>query len=237
MKYDKKFRLGKPLEFCRVTQSFGVNYVDFYTKLGMKGHNGIDFRINREMPVLATHDGKVIRAGEQGGYGINVYLRTHDSLWDTVYGHLKDVTVKAGDDVKKGDVIGHADNTGKYTTGDHLHFGLRPVLFTANNGYNGWIDPEPFLESGWDKYPVDKFYGRKRNWLIEFQVRFKNSWLQRRLINKYKRIPPLLTGKEVNAIVYGGWGADEVLNETLKPIWFFLKKDEYKEGKKPPLRL
>lgn len=164
-------------------------------------------------------------------------LRSNDNLWDTIYGHLKSVCVEKNEQVKAGDLIGYADNTGKYTTGSHLHFGLRPVLFKPDNGYNGWIDPEPYFIKGWDNFPVDDFYGQKRNWFAEYTVRFKNSWLQRRLINKYHRIPPLLSSRETNAIIYGGWGADEALNPCLTPIWYFLKKSEFQEGKKPPIRL
>jgi murein DD-endopeptidase MepM/ murein hydrolase activator NlpD len=211
--------------------------VDFYKNLGLLGHNGIDLSAPIGTPVYATHDGTIIQADEKMGYGISVMIRTNDSLFDTIYGHLEKVAVKKNDKVRGGDLIGYADNTGKYTTGSHLHFGLRPVNYKVNNGYNGWIDPEPYMEKGWQNLPVDNYYGRERNWLAEYTTRFKNSWLQRQLINKYHRVPPLLSGRETNAIVYGGWGADEALNPVLTPIWYFLKKSEFQEGKKPPIRL
>lgn len=62
----------------------------------------------------------------------------------------------SGIQIKRGDLLGYADNTG-LSTGDHLHFGLKPVLsaneapFTwttvnPNNGYLGAIDPTPYLD-------------------------------------------------------------------------------------------
>jgi len=56
---------------------------------------------------------------------VAVYLLDETIHFQTVYYHLKSVNCSTGDYVKAGDIIGYADNTGKMTTGDHLHFGLK----------------------------------------------------------------------------------------------------------------
>jgi murein DD-endopeptidase MepM/ murein hydrolase activator NlpD len=130
--------------FNLISQEFGRNDVPFYAQLGLKGHNGIDFIAPSGTEVFAAHDGKITKAYDTTnssttiGYGVWI---THIEGWQTVYFHLKDVLVKVGDMVKAGDLIGHADNTGKYTTGSHLHFGLYPANPDKGNGYDGAIDP------------------------------------------------------------------------------------------------
>lgn len=52
-------KLRLPIEQVKVNQPFGVNFVNFYQKLGMKGHNGIDFSAKDETPVYASHDGVI----------------------------------------------------------------------------------------------------------------------------------------------------------------------------------
>jgi hypothetical protein len=46
-----------------------------------------------------------------------------------------------------------------------------------------------------------------------------------------------LRSEEVNALIYGGWGFDEVLNPALRPIWALLKKDEWLKTKKVPFNI
>lgn len=143
-----KKRDGAGNNFNLITQLFGENLADFYAKLGMKAHNGIDFIAPMGTPVYAAHDGEVFKTLDKSnssptaGYG--VYVR-HVEGWWTLYFHLLDVTVKVDDKVKAGDLIGHADNTGQYTTGSHLHFGLYPAVRDNNNGYGGAIDPFPYF--------------------------------------------------------------------------------------------
>jgi len=139
-----------------VTQPFGVNFVDFYKKLGLKGHNGVDFRAKRGAQIIAAHNGEVSAAGTDSSGGVYIELITNKSGpgFKTIYYHLKDKNVIKGDKVKEGQVIGTANNTGKYTTGDHLHFGLKPlkrlsdgtfVNLEQGNGYAGSIDPGPYF--------------------------------------------------------------------------------------------
>ena len=138
----------KPL----ITSRFGMRFhpVDKRDKM----HNGID--------LTATNDGKTghvdsIRAHTGGtvdavGYGDTVgnYINIRVSP-DTVmvYRHLRDKpTLKKGQTVKKGDIIGCMGKTGK-AAGAHLHWGIK------RNGE--WIDPEPYLDKGYPWEPDVKY--------------------------------------------------------------------------------
>jgi murein DD-endopeptidase MepM/ murein hydrolase activator NlpD len=133
--------------------------------------------------------------------------------------------------------MGLSDNTGIYTTGDHLHFGFRRLPFNQNNGYTGWEDPTPYLDKNFYNLPIDERYGRAKDWTSEFILRFKNPWVHKRLIRWYNRHPLSLTSREVNSIVYGGWGFDEAVNPILINNIYFLTKVEFREGKKPFCRM
>ena len=131
-----------------ITQGFGENAVSFYAQLGLKGHNGIDYVAPKRTKIYAAHDGKITKTYDIGnssrtiGYGVWI---TNAEGWQTVYYHLDEVLVKVDDEVKAGDLIAYSDNTGEYTTGDHLHFGLYPAKPDLENGYNGAIDPTEFF--------------------------------------------------------------------------------------------
>ena len=93
-------------------------------------HTGIDLAHNNRTPVLAAADGAVLEAGlavpgkPEQSYGMTVLIG-HDTKLSTRYAHL-DVgawgpTVKPGDRVKRGQIIGYIGMTG-ITSGPHLHF-------------------------------------------------------------------------------------------------------------------
>lgn len=83
-------------------------------------HKGIDIANNLYTPVSASASGIVIFAGWQGGYGKKIVIY-HMDKFTTVYGHLNEILVNAGDTVKQGQVIGKMGSTG-YSTGPHLHY-------------------------------------------------------------------------------------------------------------------
>jgi murein DD-endopeptidase MepM/ murein hydrolase activator NlpD len=100
----------------------GVVYSLFGVRWGQM-HSGLDISANAGTPVLAGRDGTVEWAGRKGGYGNLVVLR-HSDDYETYYGHLSVISVKAGDKVAKGKKIGLVGSTGK-STGPHLHFEVR----------------------------------------------------------------------------------------------------------------
>ncbi|MCL0101301.1 M23 family metallopeptidase [Peptococcaceae bacterium] len=83
-------------------------------------HTGVDFGAPYGSAVVAAEDGKVIRAGWHGGYGLCIDI-SHGNGMVTRYAHLSRIKVKVGDQVQKRQVIGAVGNTGN-STGPHLHF-------------------------------------------------------------------------------------------------------------------
>ncbi|MDD5623251.1 MAG: peptidoglycan DD-metalloendopeptidase family protein [Candidatus Peribacteraceae bacterium] len=109
--------LQKPCSsICFVTQYFNPN------------HYALDLQEKGGGPIYAAEAGTVIRAdyGWQGGYG-NVIEIDHGNGLVTLYGHNKELYVKAGDTVERGQLISWMGNTGLVygATGIHLHFEVR----------------------------------------------------------------------------------------------------------------
>jgi murein DD-endopeptidase MepM/ murein hydrolase activator NlpD len=85
-------------------------------------HTGIDISADRGQPVYATADGTVDSAGWNGDYG-NMVVINHRFGLVTRYGHLATYSVRPGEHVTRGQVIGQIGSTGR-TTGPHLHYEL-----------------------------------------------------------------------------------------------------------------
>lgn len=169
-----KLELIYPINDPIITQKFGGN-AEFYSDPkygGIQGHNGIDFLTYHGQPVYATHDGLAsYQVDSSGGHGVVIYSKdkhpylTDEVYFKTIYWHLCDpvaepkyatkVSTSGLTEVSTGDIIGYADNTGA-STGDHLHFGLKPCTkdedkmiwynVEQKNGYNGSIDPMPYFD-------------------------------------------------------------------------------------------
>jgi len=95
----------------------------------VRPHAGVDFGLPFRVPVLASSSGIVSHAGvnprlgRTGGYGEYVVI-DHGSGYQTLYGHLDSVSVRVGQYVKVGEVVGRNGSTGN-STGPHLHFEVR----------------------------------------------------------------------------------------------------------------
>lgn len=91
-------------------------------------HEGIDIVVPHGSPVFAAADGIVYLVRRGGATGYTYVLIGHRDGYATLYGHLSDVSVSAGDEVDKGQQIGLSgatpgtDGAGPMTTGPHLHF-------------------------------------------------------------------------------------------------------------------
>jgi murein DD-endopeptidase MepM/ murein hydrolase activator NlpD len=109
-------------DFRRISDYYGSRRDPFNGKIRM--HYGMDFTGPVGTDIYATGDGKVVRAEyNPHGYGNEVII-DHGFGFKTVYAHLKKITVKKGQKVKRGDVIGKLGNTGR-STGPHLHYEVR----------------------------------------------------------------------------------------------------------------
>ena len=83
-------------------------------------HAGIDLSANRGTPIKATADGTVRSAAYQGNYG-NAVVLDHGFGLATRYGHMSGFRVRAGQKVRRGEVIGYVGSTGRATSA-HLHY-------------------------------------------------------------------------------------------------------------------
>ena len=93
---------------------------DPFTKI-RKFHAGMDFSAKTGTPIYATGDGVVERADNTAsGYGNHIVIR-HGFGYETLYGHLSKYKVRAGQRVKRGDVIGYVGSTGR-SEAPHLHY-------------------------------------------------------------------------------------------------------------------
>ncbi len=89
-----------------------------------KFHKGIDFTAPKGTPIIATGNGTIIKVEKRlFGYGKNVVI-DHGFGYTTLYAHMKDIEVKKGERVTKGQVIGTVGSTGT-STAPHLHYEVR----------------------------------------------------------------------------------------------------------------
>ncbi len=134
-------RLQHPLPGARITQRFG-EHPEAYAAFGLNGHEGLDFSTQIGTPVRAAHAGRVTRAVDENGYGLYVAITT-DTM-RTVYAHLSEAQVAGDSQVVAGQIIGLSGSSGN-STGPHLHFGVCPLPRDWDNGYEGYVDPGPYL--------------------------------------------------------------------------------------------
>ncbi len=90
---------------------------------GYEFHTGVDVEARYGEPVRATADGTVVFAAYRSGYGRLVIL-DHGNGITTFYGHLSRITVRPGQSVKRGHIVGRAGSTGR-STGPHVHYEVR----------------------------------------------------------------------------------------------------------------
>jgi murein DD-endopeptidase MepM/ murein hydrolase activator NlpD len=86
-------------------------------------HHGVDLYCPSNTPLIAVADGTVIDARKWVSYG-NMIMIEHAGGVVSCYAHMKSFSVKVGQVVKQGQMIGYSDSTG-WSTGPHLHFELR----------------------------------------------------------------------------------------------------------------
>jgi len=126
---DVKYRLGDGFKFREIHPVYGTPRM----------HYGQDFSVPYGTDVYATGDGTVIESGwNSGGFG-NYIVIDHGYGLQSTYGHLSQIKVSKGTNVKRGDLIGLSGNTGT-SSGPHLHYQIdqfgehkNPVNFFNND--------------------------------------------------------------------------------------------------------
>jgi murein DD-endopeptidase MepM/ murein hydrolase activator NlpD len=110
-----------PLSGAQMTSSYGMR--DHPILRQRRRHTGVDLAAPTGTPVYATADGIIGRADWFSSYGLYVSI-DHGADLETRYAHLSRLAVGAGDQVRKGDLIGFVGSTGR-STGPHLHYEVR----------------------------------------------------------------------------------------------------------------
>jgi murein DD-endopeptidase MepM/ murein hydrolase activator NlpD len=111
--------LKSPLKFTRISSRFSFARRDPISRI-VRPHLGVDYAAPQGTPVVAVASGKVIFAGQRGGYG-NLVQLSHKRGYETMYAHLWHIVVRPGAQVNQGQLIGYVGQTG-YATGPHLDF-------------------------------------------------------------------------------------------------------------------
>jgi len=142
--------LGAPFrQRFGIAQLWGENpqvYSQFsYDGVPLRGHNGIDFLTPTGTDLLAIEDGVVSEAVYNDPSGFGHYIKVQHSWGESVYAHLNDISVAQGQAVRRGELIGHTDNTG-FSSGPHLHFSIRINPFDRTDGWGGYSDPLPYMD-------------------------------------------------------------------------------------------
>jgi murein DD-endopeptidase MepM/ murein hydrolase activator NlpD len=116
-----------------ISSSYGVRTSPFTGK--EQFHPGVDIAGAEKTPILAPARGTVAFAGKDGPLGMTVRIK-HDPIYETTYGHLQNASVKKGQQVERGEVIGYVGNSGR-STGHHLHYEI------TKNGKN--VNPLEYM--------------------------------------------------------------------------------------------
>ena len=246
-------------EQYKITQRFGESLLD-YSKFNLKAHNGLDIACFRGAGVYAPVDGLVVESTdgaipETGGYGNIVRVRVSDnvpnSYFETIFAHLLKTEVKVGDKVTEGTLLGLVDSTG-FSTGDHLHFGVRRLLRQSpkgtevsinylgeqyvipdyTNGYLGYIDPQVFLDTYQESlYAVDLRYGSPYSSIREalWALRYKEAYVRKEAAKAGFGVLQFEQIKK--AFVYGYWDRETVFSPAMFAVWSIMTKPEYLKRK------
>jgi murein DD-endopeptidase MepM/ murein hydrolase activator NlpD len=126
----------------RIISGYGMRYHPILKVRRM--HWGIDITATSGTPIYATADGKISFNGRKGGYGKTCMI-DHGYGYQTLYGHMKTITVRRGQEVKRGEIIGYVGSTG-LSQSPHVHYEViynEKKVNPVNYFYNDFT-PEEF---------------------------------------------------------------------------------------------
>ncbi|MFO8128635.1 MAG: M23 family metallopeptidase [Bacteroidales bacterium] len=120
----------------RIVSGYGMRFHPILKYRRM--HYGIDITAQYGTPIYATGDGIIKFSGRKGGYG-NTCIVDHGYGYQTLYGHMKNISVKRGQHVKRGEIIGYVGNSG-LSVAPHVHYEIiynkkkvNPVYYFYND--------------------------------------------------------------------------------------------------------
>ena len=131
-------------ELKQMASGFGYRS-DPFTKI-RKFHKGMDFSAKSGTPIYATGDGLVKKADAKvSGFGNHIEIN-HGYGYMTLYAHLSKYKVRAGQKVKRGDIIGYVGSTGR-SEAPHLHYEVHKNGEVVNplNFYYGSISAKEYV--------------------------------------------------------------------------------------------
>lgn len=130
---------GSPFDFSWIPCVTGPCGYRVHPVTGEKDlHPGVDIGAPGGTPVLAVQDGRVVSAGDSGDFGLCVVVKGEDGC-RSLYAHCASLSVAAGQEVKRGDIVAAVGNTGS-ATGTYLH------LEVSRNGE--YLNPYYYVDSG-----------------------------------------------------------------------------------------
>ncbi len=119
---------SSPLGYLNVTCAYGWRIHPIWGD--RRFHTGVDLAAGQGSPIYAIASGTVTSAyyNEANGYMVSI---SHGNGYGSLYAHMTNYIVAAGDSVTQGQVIGYVGSTG-WSTGPHLHFEIHVNGGTAN---------------------------------------------------------------------------------------------------------
>ena len=109
-----------PCSYRMVSSPFGFR--ESPTTGASKYHQGVDLAAPAGTPIIASRGGTVTVAGYSNSAGYYVTIN-HGDGFSSIYMHMTNYVVSAGQSVSQGQLIGYVGSTG-LSTGPHLHFGI-----------------------------------------------------------------------------------------------------------------
>ena len=113
---------GKPVFGWPMTSPYGYRIHPITGQRRL--HGGVDFGAPTGAPIPSTTAGKVTSAVHGWGGGFGNHVRVKSGIMEMLYAHMSRILVKAGQTVKKGQILGLVGSTGA-STGPHLHYETR----------------------------------------------------------------------------------------------------------------
>lgn len=111
--------LARPVTAAAVTSPYGVRTSPINGN--PEFHNGVDFAAGCGTALHASAGGTVVAAGVHNGTGGNRVEIQHSSGLMSTYSHMEGISVSAGQELERGQIIGSVGSTGA-STGCHLHY-------------------------------------------------------------------------------------------------------------------